>query len=230
MPWVDPRVRQAMNLAIDRNKLNEDLYGGRGELMPVFGFHPSLPGWNTAWEPYPYDPDKARQLLNDANRSDGFEFTMYATGEHGVVVSQALADYFMDIGLSPVLHVIDDAPLLDKILNKEMQGAIWGLSTSYLQPHEIIGHFNYSAGAFHGYEDPAIDRIYEAFLQETDLERRGELQQLAGDHKFKNYAEIPLFWLNAEAVVNPDIVAQYSFPGSIHGSFTHLEYVVPAPM
>ena len=230
VPWVDPRVRQAMNLAIDRNKLNYDLYGGRGELMPVFGFHPSLPGWNTAWELYPYDPDKARQLLDDANRSDGFEFKMYATGEHGVEVSEALAAYFMDIGLSPVVDVIDDAPLRDKILNREMHGAIWGLRTSYLQPHEIVGLFNDSAGAFHTYEDPAMDTLYEVFLQETDLDRRAELQQLMGDHKSKNYAEIPLFWLNAEAVVNPDIVAGYSFPGFIPGSLTHLEYVVPVPL
>ena len=66
-------------------------------------------------------------------------------------------------------------------------------------------------------------------MQETDLDRRAEIQQLAGDHKFKNHAEIPLFWLNAEAVVNPEIVSRYSFPGSIPGSFTHLEYVVPVP-
>ena len=50
-----------------------------------------------------------------------------------------------------------------------------------------------------------------------------------GDHKFTEFAEIPLFWLFAEAAVNPKYIAEYVFPGVITGSFTHLEYVKPAP-
>ena len=50
-----------------------------------------------------------------------------------------------------------------------------------------------------------------------------------------HYAEIPLLWLIADMVVDPNIVADYIFPGSIPGFFTHqahmadLEYVVPVP-
>jgi hypothetical protein len=36
---------------------------------------------------------------------------------------------------------------------------------------------------------------------------------------------MPMFWLFAEAVVNPKYVAEYVFPGVITGFFTHLEYV-----
>ena len=48
-------------------------------------------------------------------------------------------------------------------------------------------------------------------------------------HKFNEFAEIPLFWLFAEAAVNPKYVAEYTFPGVITGFFTHLEYVKLAP-
>ncbi len=44
-------------------------------------------------------------------------------------------------------------------------------------------------------------------------------------HKFNEFAEIPMFWLFAEAAVNPKYIAEYVFPGVITGSFTHLEYV-----
>ena len=50
-----------------------------------------------------------------------------------------------------------------------------------------------------------------------------------GDHKFNEFAEIPLFWLFAEAAVNPKYIAEYAFPGVITGYFTHLEYVKLAP-
>ena len=38
-----------------------------------------------------------------------------------------------------------------------------------------------------------------------------------------------LFWLYAEAAVNPRYIAEYVFPGVITGYFTHLEYVKLAP-
>jgi hypothetical protein len=40
---------------------------------------------------------------------------------------------------------------------------------------------------------------------------------------------MPMFWLRAEAGVNPKYIAEYTFPGSITGFFTHLEYVKLAP-
>jgi hypothetical protein len=46
-----------------------------------------------------------------------------------------------------------------------------------------------------------------------------------GDHKFNEFADMPLFWLFAEAGVNPKYIAEYTFPGSITGFFTHLEYI-----
>ena len=41
--------------------------------------------------------------------------------------------------------------------------------------------------------------------------------------------EIPMFWLFAEATVNPKYIAEYVFPGVITGYFTHLEYIKLAP-
>jgi hypothetical protein len=45
----------------------------------------------------------------------------------------------------------------------------------------------------------------------------------------EEFAEIPLFWLYAEAVLNPKYIAEYTFPGIVTGFFTHLEYIKPAP-
>ena len=44
-----------------------------------------------------------------------------------------------------------------------------------------------------------------------------------------SFADMPLFWLFAEAAVNPKYIADYVFPGIITGFYTHLEYVKLAP-
>ena len=40
-----------------------------------------------------------------------------------------------------------------------------------------------------------------------------------------NHTSIPLFWLPAEVVINPEIVAEWTFPGSITGFWTHVENI-----
>ena len=72
-----------------------------------------------------------------------------------------------------------------------------------------------------------VDRLGPELLPHPG--ERARLLREIGDHKFTEFAEIPLFWLFAEAAVNPKYIAEYVFPGVITGSFTHLEYVKPAP-
>jgi hypothetical protein len=63
----------------------------------------------------------------------------------------------------------------------------------------------------------------------VDPVERARLLREIGDHKFSEVAEMPLFWLFAEAAVNPRIIEEYMFPGSIAGFYTHLEYIKLAP-
>jgi hypothetical protein len=58
---------------------------------------------------------------------------------------------------------------------------------------------------------------------------RARLLREIGDQKFNEFAEMPLFWLFAEAVINPKLIAEYVFPGVITGYYTHLEYIKLSP-
>ena len=81
----------------------------------------------------------------------------------------------------------------------------------------------------HWYEHPVIEERLEALSTTVDVAERTHLLREIGDHKFNEFAEIPLFWLYADAAVNPKYIAEYVFPGVITGYFTHLEYVKLAP-
>lgn len=76
-PWRDVRVRQAVNLAINREDLIQYAAKGNGVIVPAliavntFGYDPAL-------APYAFDPGKARTLLREAGYPDGLAVTLIA--------------------------------------------------------------------------------------------------------------------------------------------------------
>jgi peptide/nickel transport system substrate-binding protein len=64
-PFDDPQVRQAFNYAINIPQIVKSVLRGQGEVAS--NYMPSLlPFFNKSVKPYPYDPDKAKQMLKDA--------------------------------------------------------------------------------------------------------------------------------------------------------------------
>ena len=84
-PFRDKRVRQALNYAVDKQAMVENLLEGRTKPASQ-GATPNTFGYNSDLKPYQYDPDRARALLAEAGYADGFRFV----GEF--VVNEAAAD------------------------------------------------------------------------------------------------------------------------------------------
>ena len=74
-------------------------------------------------------------------------------------------------------------------------------------------------------EIPEVDSLFTTIRQTLDLEEQDRLLRELGNVAFPLHMDIPLFWLTAEVVVNGDIVSDYVFPGSISGTWTHLENI-----
>jgi peptide/nickel transport system substrate-binding protein len=64
-PFDDVNVRQAINMAIDMDAIVQAFFGDTGEVATTY-MPPTVPFWNSNIEHYPFDPDKARQMLQDA--------------------------------------------------------------------------------------------------------------------------------------------------------------------
>ena len=97
----DKRVRQAINYAMDFDAINDGLLMGRAERMS-YVFNP--PYANTDLEPYPYDPEKAKELLAEAGYPDGFELDQFICLEgrwvKGVEIAQVVKQQLEEIGIS----------------------------------------------------------------------------------------------------------------------------------
>lgn len=112
-PFDRPDVRRAMNLAVDREKINQKIYSGLAvaakSLLP-----PGVIGYDAALEPPPHDPEKARHLLRQAGFGSGFSID-YATwdtdefnnsGLMGLVIEDlAAVGIKVNLSLKPVEEV-----------------------------------------------------------------------------------------------------------------------------
>lgn len=105
----DVRVRQALNYAIDRKNIVESLYGKYGK--PTDQFVPEgIGGYIAKLEDmYPYDPKKAKELLDEAGYKDGFKFTLVEQPavSSGDLLAQALVANWKDIGVDVTLKPTD---------------------------------------------------------------------------------------------------------------------------
>jgi ABC-type transport system substrate-binding protein len=239
-PFVDKRVRQALNMAINRKAIADAILGGKAESMRVTRFHPDLDGalwpgiWNPEWDTrfedmYGYNPTKAKKLLADAGYKNGFQFTVYLYTLPGlpeiIDIGQALALDWEAVGLKPKLVEIDFPRVREQYRTKTIHGAVWPLRGS---PNalNLLRIFNKAKDSVvYSYEHPYIEERHAALGAVVDKAERAKILREIGDHKFNEFADMPLFWLHAEAGVNPKYIAEYTFPGSITGFFTHLEYV-----
>lgn len=244
VPFVDKRVRQAMNLAINRQAIADNLLLGKAHMARVATYHQGLdsrrwPGmWNAAWdtrfeELYGYNPAKARELLQQAGYPNGFEFTVYLYPLAGlpeqVDIGQAMALDWQAIGLQPKLVEVDFPRVRELYRTKAIHGAVWGLRGRALPPDAIRIINRSQDGVIYAYEHPFIDGKLQELGRELEPAQRGRILRELGDHKFYEFAELPLFWLYAEAAVNPRVIKEYTFPGTIPGFYTHLEYIKLAP-
>lgn len=95
---ADKRVRQAINYAIDVDALLEALTGGAGKRVPTRANPPNVPD---DLSPYPYDPDRARELLAEAGYAEGFELNIdWGTPESAGRVAEAIVPYLEEVGIT----------------------------------------------------------------------------------------------------------------------------------
>ena len=244
VPFVDKRVRQAMNVAINRQALADALLGGKVQPLRIEGYHPDLdsaiwPGiWNPDWDKrfealYGYDPTKAKKLLEEAGYKNGFEFTLYLYTLPGlpeiVDIGQAIALDWQAIGLKPKLVEIDFPRVRELYRTKTIHGAVWPLRHAGRALEVTRNIYKAKDSVVYAYEHPFIEERLEALGKVVDPGERTRLLREIGDHKFTEFAHMPMFWLYAEAAVNPKYIAEYVFPGVITGFFTHLEHIKLAP-
>jgi ABC-type transport system substrate-binding protein len=238
VPWTNKKVRQAMNMAVNRKELLDSIFAGKGTYTYVSGWLPISEGWNPEWEKrfdqlYGYNPAKAKELLKEAGYPPGalrlkiLAFTEPGESE-GPSVAEAIGIYFKEVGVEAEIEVLDWAKVREMFRKKEIQCCIWPNIISWRPSEDWIRTSYYSKDAGHNFEDEFIEKHYLALTQTVNPEERQRLARAIGDHLYEEFADIPLFWFANEVVVNPKVVASWSYPGIGAGRSTHFHLVKAA--
>jgi len=175
-PFADVRVRQAANLAVNRDLIAEVLLAGIGNgagqagTPAAFGYDPDMPS-------YPYDPEKARALLAEAGFPDGFSTTAHVvTGSFPAdseIYQQAAID-LAAVGIDMELQQIRFPEWLDFFLNNTWPGEVFGSSWNTAPYMDSIRPYTYMTCAKRvpHFCDESMTPAYDATFAEFDPEKR----------------------------------------------------------
>jgi peptide/nickel transport system substrate-binding protein len=192
-PWHDLRVRQVLNYAIDRQAINEQQTLGAS--YPTANIVPRAFEFYLPLEAYPYDPEKAKQLLQEAGYPKGFDAGEIAIGPPYYSIAEAVATYLQAVGIRIKVRPMERAAFFAAWKQKTLTGLALGGSGAFgnaavrLEPF-AIGGGEYVKGSY-----PDIDALYQQQSSERDRQKREallhQIQQLM--HERAMFA--PLFEL-----------------------------------
>lgn len=113
-PFDNPKVRQALNYAIDKDAFIKVIYNGyAGPLTSIIAPNTQF---FSAQTPYPYDLNKAKALMKEAGYENGFEATLWSSNNSNYIkATQFLQQQFSQIGVKVKIENMEAATMSDKI-------------------------------------------------------------------------------------------------------------------
>lgn len=183
-PFDDVRVRQAMNYAVDRDAIIESLYMGNATKLATAVDVAAL-GYDPSIEPYPYDPEMARQLLEEAGYADGFDTTFNAfTGsiaDHSQA-AEAVVAYLQEVGINAEMNMMEFGAFGPvRVGNDAVPLFIYSIGNWAREPALILEWMMQGDGSLF-YQNPEILDLLDQALATFDTEEReaiySDVQQL----------------------------------------------------
>ena len=232
-PFRVKDVREALNLAINRDELNKQFFGDQGIVTTHWAFPPWWPHSKPEWTPYDYDPDRARELIINAGYPNGFEMELHVTppltglpeiGETAEVIAQ----YFESVGIDVNLIPINTAQMTSKARNREHARGVHQTRFGPPTTGGLVNHFRNNVRWRQEWQ--MHDEIYD-FVDRlegvSDWDTLRAIEVEATEWARENHLIIPLFWVYGQVVVNPEVVFSYEGRHLHMGPSRHHEYTVP---
>ena len=226
-PFDDVRVRQAVNYAVDKVGLTRDVLQGSAEpaTQPLpaasWSYNPDIEG-------YPYDPDQARALLEEAGLGDGFSTTMIIPQSgSGMMVPVQMNEYIQgnlrDIGIDVEIQSFEWVSYLGiwaQGLNDQVTMGNQSIMASdpYTANFLLAGSFTPADGGWNigYYDNPEVNQLLADAIATADREERRELYYQAWE----------LITADAPWIFVCNDLQPMAFKNTVQGYLTNPAYVI----
>jgi peptide/nickel transport system substrate-binding protein len=186
--FQDVRVRQALNYATDVDTIIETIMQGNAyRLAGPLG--PGLSGHDPDLQPYPFDPDRARELLAEAGYADGFDVVLTSPNGRYLndrLASEAIAGMWTEVGVRTTVEVSDWSPFVEAVIGSGPAGKSLD-AFFFLQlgvPLDAGVSTNFHAGregaAWQGYSNDEVSQIIDEAVTVLDAEERDAMYRRMG--------------------------------------------------
>lgn len=209
----DKRVRQAMMMAIDRQRIIDDLWNGAAEvahsnLTPAAAFY-----YKADVKQYPFDPEAAKALLDEAGwavgsdgvrEKDGVRLSFTCTTITGDQARRPIAEltqqFLAEIGVEMQLQEAPVAAILEGLRNGTMESSIFNWTYgSALDPDAAVTLRSDGANNFSSFRNERVDELLDMGLREPNPEVRreyyNEIQDIVAE-------EVPFLFLQWDQWLN----------------------------
>jgi len=178
-PTKDPRVRRALNYAVDKQALARDLFGGYAHVANGQLLGPTVFGYTDTVGPYSYDPEKAKQLLAEAGAS-GTSVEIIGTSGRWLKdreLLEAIAGYWQAVGLDVNVRIFEFDEYLNRLFDRQTRAdALFFTSSNELfDADRPFTAYLHSGGLGSSNNDHELAKLIEGARIETDSEQRKEL-------------------------------------------------------
>jgi peptide/nickel transport system substrate-binding protein/oligopeptide transport system substrate-binding protein len=207
-PLTDPRVRQAINHAIDIDRIIERLISGRG--TRAAGVVPrELGGSDSTRRPYSYDPAKAKQLLAAAGHPNGIDVELWSsTTPIYLRIAETVQAYLNQVGIRTKIVQRESAAARGAARKGQTDMILKDWYADYPDAENFLYPLLHSTNAGVGgnvsfYSNPKFDEVVAASRRELDEARRNTLYRQADSIAFQDAPMVFLYFYNELDAVQP---------------------------
>lgn len=179
---ADPQVREALNLAVDKDALADSLFGGFATVDDCQILSPSWTGYNGNLSPYPYDPDQAQSMISSAGAEGA---TIELVGESGRWLKdreliEAVAGYWDAAGLQTDVQIFEFDEYLNRLFGEVRPDAIFVTSSNeLLDADRNLSTYYDPDGIGASNNDTELNQVLDEARNETDVAARQALYEQA---------------------------------------------------
>ena len=183
---AEKEVRQAMLMALDRQQIIDDIWSGAAKvahsnLSPKFDFY-----YNENLKQYPYDPDAANALLDEAGwvdedgdgirEKDGvrlsFTITVITGDQARRPIAEVAQQYLAKVGVEVEIEEAPVASILEGMRECTMDASLFNWTYGDIDPDPFATLHSDGGNNFTCYSNPRMDELIEQGVQIADPEQR----------------------------------------------------------